>query len=260
MQSLSQERIGRFTASSAWKLWIGARGGEETRNTYIREKAEEKITGRVREFSNKDTDHGHQYELEGIEMFALLSGLIVEPLNQKYFPINEDSGATPDARVINFDGHTLATVDLKCPTKTFYKQKIDFIQKKNPEYQFCSKDYFIQGQIQMLSASIENAKLGLPPVEKHYLVRYFASTQTDFWGNDIEFPMPLESRMFWAEITADKKWQNEFLEHVETASEQRDLIAQIMLQPIIPMVKAKPQKDYFALIQKGKELLAKVSL
>lgn len=233
MQQLSKERNGRFTASSGWKLWPGVRGGMKTRSSYIFEKAEEIVTGRAKEFSNRHTDHGHFYEQEAIEMFAQISGLVIEPLSQQYFPINKDSGATPDACEKNFSDIITATADVKCPTETFFEQKMDFINEAKPEFQNCPKEFFIQGQIQMLAMTKYNESLGHPPVEKHYLVRYLTSEATDYYGNVIPYDLPLESRIFWAVITADKKWQNEFLEHVESASKERDLLVQIMRKPII---------------------------
>lgn len=230
---LSKERIGNFTASSGWKLWPGVKGGMTTRNTYIFEKAVERLTGQVVQFSNKNTEHGHMHEPEAIENFGLVSGLLVEDFGQEYLPINKNSGATPDAKVIDFDGIILATCDVKCPTTTFFRQKIDFVNESKPEYQNCPKEYFIQGQIQMLAATIHNEKLGHPPVTEHYLVRYLTSADVDYYGNTIEYDLPLETRIFWAKITADKKWQDEFLAHVDSAANERDLLIEIMRKPII---------------------------
>lgn len=230
---LSKERIGKFTASEGWKLWPGVRGGMATRNTYIFEKAVELTTGQQKQFSNKHTDHGHMHEHDGIVNFAEVSGLNVESLLQEYFPINNYCGATPDAKVVDFSGVIVASCDLKCPTTTFFEQKMALINEAKPEFQNCTKEMFIQGQIQMLALTEHNKKLGHPPVEKHYLVRYLTAMDTDYYGNTIEYDLPLEARIFWKVITADKKWQDEFLSHVDQAKDEQEALVKIMKQPII---------------------------
>ena len=127
MQTLSKERIGNFTAYDVFKLFVGGSG--VTRDNYIFEKAEERIKGHQKQFRNKYTEHGHLNEYEAISEFSRVSGLIVENLNQQYFPINENCGSTPDAKVSDFAGNTIASVDVKCATETFFKQKYEQITK-----------------------------------------------------------------------------------------------------------------------------------
>ncbi|MES2592366.1 MAG: YqaJ viral recombinase family protein [Bacteroidota bacterium] len=228
MSRLSKERLGRFTASEIHKLFTGG----ATRASYIFEKAEEIVKGHPKEFSNKHTDHGHMHEHEAITSFSEVSGLVVENLLQQYFPINENCGATPDAAVVNFSNVYLASNDVKCPTTTFFQQKMLFIEKKKPEYQNVPKEMFYQGQMQMLALTEHNKKLGLPPVEEHYLVRYLTAMDTDYFGNTVEYNLQLETRLFYQKILADYRVQAQIIGLVEQASKERDLLVKIFKQPV----------------------------
>ncbi len=224
MQPLSKKRLGRFTASSGHKLFTGGKTGD----TYIFEKAEEIVKGHSKSFGNKDTEHGLIHEEDGMEAFAEVTGLLVESYESEFLEINEDSGATPDGRIINFSGKVLATVDMKCPTKTFFEQKMMIIESKNPEFQNVPKDMFYQGQIQMLAASIN---LGYT-VNEHYVVRYLTSIDDDNNGNIIEYDLPLETRIFYKKIYRSEFVQNQWLEKVKYAAKKRDKLVKIFKQPI----------------------------
>lgn len=221
MQTLSKERLGKFTASSISKLFVGGKGA--TRDSYIFEKAEELVRGHAKMFSNKHTEHGHLNEYEAIESFGEASGLIVEYLDQQFFKINDNCGATPDAKVIDFTGKTIASVDVKCPTETFFKQKYLQIKESKPEFQNVPKDYFYQAQMQMMA-------LG---VKEHYLVRYLTAMDIDFDGNKIEYDLPLEVRLFYKKIVAVEMVQNEILAKVEEAAKERDALIEIFKKPIL---------------------------
>ena len=218
MQTLSKSRLGRFTASEIHKLFTGG----ATRQTYIFEKAVEVVTGRAKEFSNKHTDHGHMYEHEAIMAFNDISGLNAVNLLQEYFPINENCGATPDAKVIDFSDNILASLDAKCPTTTFFNQKMLFINESKPEFQNVPKAMFYQGQMQMLALGDT----------EHYLVRYLTACDVDYYGNTIEYDLPLDVRLFYQKITADERTQKQILGLVEIAVKERDLLVKIMKQPI----------------------------
>lgn len=220
MQTLSKERIGNFTASDIFKLFVGGSG--VTRDNYIFEKAEERIKGHQKQFRNKYTEHGHLNEHEAINEFSRVSGLIVENLNQQYFPINENCGSTPDAKVSDFAGNTIASVDVKCATETFFKQKYEQIKDSKPKFQNVPKAYYYQAQMQMLSLN----------VKEHYLVRYLTSMDVDDDGNKIEYDLPIETRLFYKVIKADEGVQNEILLLVEQAAKERDVLIEILLKAI----------------------------
>ena len=228
---LSNHRIGKFTASSISNLFIGGKGA--TRDTYIMDKAIEKIRGYAKSFTSKHTEHGNVNELEALESFIEVTGLDAKYLDSEYFPINDNCGSTPDAALFNFDGIMIASIDLKCPTEKFFEQKLMMINDSKPEFQNVPKAYFYQAQMQMLSLSIHNSKQGLPSVDKHYLVRYLTSTNYDFDGNKIEIDLPIESRIFYKVINVDYDVQKSILDEVEIASEQRDKLIQILTKPII---------------------------
>ena len=228
MQTLSKSRLGKFTASEIHKLFTGG----TTRQTYIFEKAEELATGRMKEFSNKHTDHGHMYEHEAIMSFNEVTGLNAENLLQEFFPINENCGATPDAKIVGFNDDLLASMDVKCPTTTFFKQKMLFINESKPQFQNVPKEMFYQGQMQMLALSEHNKKLGLPPVTEHYLVRYLTACDTDGYGNSVEYDLPLDVRLFYQKVNADFRVQAQIIGLVEIAAKERDVLLQIMKKPI----------------------------
>ncbi len=216
---LSSERLGKFTASEIHKLFTGG----ATRSTYIFEKATEIVTGHKKSFSNKHTDHGHMHEHEAITSFGEVAGLITENLLQEFFIINENAGATPDAKVSDFTGTALASVDVKCPTTSFFEQKMLFIKESKPEYQNVPKAMFYQGQMQMLAMN----------VEEHYLVRYLTAMDIDYEGNKIEYDLPLNVRLFYQKINADKRVQAQILGLVEAAVKERDLLVEIFRKPLL---------------------------
>lgn len=220
--NLSNKRLGKFTASSMHLLLVGGKGA--TRDKYIRAKAEEIVRGHAKSnFSNRHTEHGHMNEGEAGAKFQELTGLIVDYLNQEFFEINENCGSTPDFAVVDFSGKYLASVDVKCPTETFFEQKLMFIQESKPEFQNVPKSMFVQAQMQMMSLKVDT----------HYLVRYMTSSEVDDDGNKIEYDIPLESRMFWTKITADKAFQDMLLAEIEKASKERDLYVEIFRKPIL---------------------------
>jgi len=228
---LSKERLGKFTGSTTHNLFVGGKGA--TRDSYIMEKAVEKIRGYAKSFSNKHTDHGNINELEALESFVQVTGLNALYLDSEYYPINENCGSTPDAAIYDFDNIISASVDLKCPTEKFFEQKMLMINDSKPEFQNVPKAYFYQAQMQMMSLSIHNEKFGFPKVESHYLVRYLTSTNYDFDGNKIEIDLPLESRIFYKIIKADYEVQQKILDAVEIASQERDKLIEILTKPII---------------------------
>jgi hypothetical protein len=219
--TLSKERLGKFTASGIHKLFVGGKGA--TRESYIQEKAEEAVLGHARMFSNRNTEHGHMNEYEAIESFQEVSGLLVEYLEQEYFPINENCGSTPDAKVVDFSGNTIASVDVKCPTTQFFSQKMMMVKESKPEYQNVPKEYFYQAQVQMMSLGVDT----------HYLVRYLTKSDLDYEGNKIEYNLPLNVRLYWKKITADPIVQQSILDAVELAAKERDLLIEIFTKPMI---------------------------
>lgn len=247
--ALSKDRLGRFTASRISDLFPGPRGGSSIRDKYIFEKAQEVVRKHAKQFSNKNTDHGHMNELEAGKAFADLTGLNVVYLDQKYFPINSNCGATPDFSVDTFKGEVIASVDVKCPTESFFEQKMLFLKEGKPGFQNCPKQMFYQGQMQMMALR----------TEEHYLVRYMTAMDIDYYGEKIEYDLDLNVRLFYQRITKDPVVQEQILEAVEQAAKERDLLVEIMMKPIITM-EEKPVKDYPAIIATGKELKKKLGI
>jgi hypothetical protein len=228
---LSNERLGKFTASTIHNLFVGGKGA--IKDSYIMDKAIESVKGYAKSFSSKHTEHGNINELEALESLIEVTGLNVVYTDSVYYPINENCGSTPDAVILDFDNIISATVDLKCPTEKFFEQKMMMINDSKPEFQNVPKAYFYQAQMQMMSLTKYNKSLGHPAVTNHYLVRYLTSTNYDFDGNKIEIDLPLNVRIFYKIIKADLKVQAKILQEVAQASEQRDALIQILKQPII---------------------------
>lgn len=228
---LSNERLGKFTASTVSNLFVGGKGA--TRDSYIMDKAIESVKGYAKSFTSKHTEHGNINELEALESFIEVTGLSAIYTDSVYYPINENCGSTPDAVIYDFDNIIAASVDLKCPTEKFFEQKMMMINESKPEFQNVPKAYFYQAQMQMMSLSKHNQIFGFPKVESHYLVRYLTSTNYDFDGNKIEIDLPLNVRIFYKIVKADLEVQAKILQEVAQASEQRDALIQILKQPII---------------------------
>lgn len=228
---LSAERLGKFTASSAYKLFVGGKG--VTRDKYVFEKADEMFRGHPkRTYTTKSQEHGLMNEYEAIQSFNEVTGLTSVYLDQAYFPINENCGSTPDAAVKDFNDVIVASLDAKCPTEKFSEQKYMIIKEAKPEFQNSPKEMFYQAQMQMMSLTAYNLKLGHPPVKEHYLARYLTKMDFDDLGNKYEYDIPLNVRMFYKIIKADEKVQKEIIELVNQASKERDLIVEILRKPI----------------------------
>lgn len=231
---LSKDRHGKFTASIGYEVIPGARGGMAKRDKCIMDRAEEICTGMQKEIFGRALTHGTINEFEAGEEFKKLSGLIVESNDQRYMPIDANSGATPDFLVKDFSDIIIATVDTKCPLTKFFEQKMMVINESKPEYQNTPLQMFVQAQMQMKAATVLNATMGHPPVTKHYLVRYLTSCLIDDDGMKIEIDLPIESRMFWKEITFDQLFYDTILQpNIDSAAEERDKYVTIFKQPII---------------------------
>lgn len=230
---LSKERLGKFTASVSHELIPGPRGGTAVRDKCIMRRAEEMVTGMQRNISTFDTRHGEMNEFEAIEEFARITGKIIEASGQQFLQIDENSGATPDAFEKDFNDTIIATVDTKCPTSTFFEQKLMLVNDSKPEFQNSTLQMFVQAQMQMKAATIFNASKGHPPVTKHYLVRYLTSSMIDDDGLKIEIALPIESRMFWKEILFDEHFYETVIKYnIDSAVPQRDAYVKIFKQPI----------------------------
>lgn len=231
---LSPLRLGKFTGSIAYELIPGPKGGVAVRDKCIRKRAEEAVTGIQESFKAFATEHGKLNEFEGIEQFRLISGKIIESSGQEFLQIDENSGATPDFFEKDFNDIILATGDIKCPISTFFDQKMMIINNLYPQWQNTPLHMYTQAQMQMKGATIYNASKGHPPVNKHYLVRYLTSSVIDDDGLKVEIDLPLESRLFWKEISFDEAFYNDILQPaIDSGSVERDAYIKIFKQQII---------------------------
>ncbi len=98
-----------------------------------------------------------------------------------------------------------------------------FIKESKPEFQNVPKAMFYQGQMQMLAMG----------VKEHYLVRYLTAMGLDYYGNPLEYDLPLESRIFYQKIKADERVQAQIIGLVAEAAKERDLLVKIFKKPIL---------------------------
>lgn len=229
---LSNKRNGAFTGSTGYNLFIGGKG--VTRDNYIFDKADEIFRGHPKRTKTyKAMEHGLMNEYEGIEAFKEVTGFNAVYLDQEYFEINDNCGATPDFKVIDFNDIIIASGDIKCPTETYSKQKYIVVKDSLPKFQNTPKQMYYQAQWQMMALTAHNKKLGHPPVTKHYLARYLTKMDIDDLGNKIEYDLPLNLRLFYKVIEADELVQEEILKLVEQAAAERDVIVNILRTPIL---------------------------
>lgn len=218
------QRKGKFTASEIYKLFVepktikdrDAGVWSETAHKYIFEKAVETATGWRAEFNSPALNHGVVNELEGFETFEKLTGLGFQLTSTTFYPINDYAGASPDGVLYGESFDVIESVmDIKCPFSpvSFFEQKELFLQSDS-DFQGVPKNYFYQLQMQMLATGAKSA----------YLVRYLTSAFTDSFGNKFEYDIPLENRIFWQVLTADKVVQQQILEKIEKAEQTKQTI------------------------------------
>jgi hypothetical protein len=228
IDEIKTHRAGKFTASQIHKLFVGGNG--KTRETYILETAILKLTGYKKDFTSRHTEHGNLFENEAIDHSKSVLGLNLVWMGDRFIPMGDDAGCTLDCWELELMGEkVIATVDMKCPSAKFFDQKLEFVQAKKPEYQFVPKEYFYQGQMQMMVAS---AYLGYE-VNQHRVVRYLPDGYYDELDEYHSFGLAPHQRIFAATIEADKEVQAAITEAIEAAVHERDLMVKILETPII---------------------------
>lgn len=220
------QRLGRFTASEIWKLFVSGRrdmtaaemateksnGGKrktidtlfgDTALTYIMTKAAERLTMSVKPESNFiQTNHGKEHEWDAKEAFIEKTGLQGEyfgTFNPKFFPEGEYFGVSPD-----FLGDDFAA-DFKCPydsavhlSNLMLDGQIDFRDKR--------WEYYCQAQMIMLQLNLTT----------FYYVSY-----------DKRYIEP-ELQLKVLRIGRDAEWINEFeVRSVAAVEELNKIISQL---------------------------------
>jgi hypothetical protein len=197
----AEERVGCFSASNISRLMAG--GGGATRKSYILEIATEVVVGQRPQLDTAAMKHGIANQMNAFEF-------VLKPLYKgvqwvdKYIPINENCGASPDCVWLgNYP------IDIKCPfdIDTYLEQ----IEKVKPSY-------FAQIQMQILSVKGEEGALCT------YL------TKKEDWGSDTwsEYPLPLEDRFRVESIKKDEETCDRILLAVEKAAPERDLYIELL--------------------------------
>jgi hypothetical protein len=198
-------RTGKFTASEVWKLFVeGRKGMSETAKGYIFEKAIEEVTGFRKKFTSKEMEHGIIHERDAFEHFKQLTQQDWIHTGDTFISINDYSGASPDAILMN-DLETIAVCDFKCPQPlTFFEKKKAWLDGEPVE-----RNYFLQVQMQMMAA---NCEMG-------YLVYYLAEEFGNTYTGEVEFKfdLPLESRIFIISIEKDQEVWDKITAKIEEA-------------------------------------------
>lgn len=216
-------RIGKFSASEVWKLFVDPKTKDakekgwwsETALTYIMEKAVEQITGFRREIKAAALEHGNVNEAEAFEMFNKVCKLNFHPSAATFFPYKEIGGASPDG--IQFaNGSDLdidGVCDIKCPYDpvSFFDQKMMLENCDDQKFQGVPRNYYYQLQKQMLATG---ASFG-------YLVRYLTSSVTDEFGNKFEFDLPLKHRLFYKLIKREESAIEQLIERMNAAEQKK---------------------------------------
>jgi len=223
IDEIKTHRAGKFTASQIHKLFVGGSG--KTRDTYILETAILRLTGYKKDFTSRHTEHGNLFENEAIDHSKSVLGLNLVWMGDQFIPMGTDAGCTLDCWELELMGDkVIATVDMKCPSAKFFDQKLEFAQAKKVEFQNVPKEYFYQGQMQMMVAS---AHLGYE-VNKHRVVRYLPDGYYDELDEYHSFGLTPRQRIFAATIEADKDVQAAITEAIELAVPERDLMVKIL--------------------------------
>lgn len=205
-------RTGKFTASEVWKLFVeGRKGMSETAKSYIFEKAVEEMTGFRKKFTSKEMEHGIIHERDAFEAFKSITKQDWIHTGDTYIPINEYSGASPDA--ILMDGlETIAVADFKCPQPlTFFERKKDWVDGEPVD-----KNYYYQVQMQMMAANCEVGFL------VYYLAEEFGNTYTG--EVEFRFELPLEQRIFIIQINKNQEVWDKIKEKTFQANEFKNQI------------------------------------
>lgn len=214
----TETRKGRFTASEIWKLFTEPRSKadkeagkfSQTAESYILEKAVELATGYRPKFTSKEMEHGIINEAEGFSAFLDFQhdeGWTYHP--NKFFPIGDNAGASPDGARRNGFGDPMDVVDIKCPQPlTFFSLKAEGDKLE------VEAKYFYQLQMQMLATGANRAYLC------YYLAKEFGNTYT----GEVEatFDLPLSERVIIQIVPEDKPVQAEMLAKIEAATKRRD--------------------------------------
>jgi len=213
MNTFLEQRIGRFTASEIYKLFVEPKtkankdsgNFSETAKGYIKSKAIEQKYGYRENIVNKAMEHGIITEAEAFEKFKLITKNDWSLISKQFFPINEYSGASPDG--VLYDGlDIIAVCDIKCPQPgTFFDLKISY--KEGAEIE---SKYFYQLQMQMLATKCDSAFLC------YYLAEQFVDTYTSAIDHDFS-DISLEERMIILSCPKDQKVHDQIIEKIEKA-------------------------------------------
>jgi len=202
------QRLGRFTASEVYKLFVGVRKKDEFFGqgalTYIRQKAAEVITCEVKDTIDfKQAEWGKANEPEANRMFEDIIGIkgnyygVAEP---KFFPYGEHGGGSPDWESLD----QTEGADFKCPFNSDVHLE-NLLINSVAEYREKRWEYYCQGQTNML----------IRGWSQFYAVSY-----------DPRMPMPLQMKII--AFGPDADWVKEFKERLAKAGEVKQSMIDLL--------------------------------
>lgn len=207
------QRLGRFTASENYKLFIGPKSGSgmfgDGAMTYIRRKAAELLTMDVKEEVNSySIEWGYQYEKEACNEFVKqygIPGIYYGKENPVFFKYKDDFGGSPDWERDPLIVPAIGA-DFKCPYNSDIH--IENLRLKDAE-DFKNKrwEYFVQAQCNMLYRGWD--------------IFNFVSYDARFRENKLKMKI--------LEIGADMEFRKELIERQEAAVQERDKIINELL-------------------------------
>lgn len=210
-KELIQEKKGGVGASEVGKLFTREGVKAKTAQTMAYEKACELITGVKRDITTIAMQHGIFSEYEAF--YTVVKPFYPDAVYQSDESIflEKSIWVTPDV----VDDVKGITIDIKCPYSPYtFWQNV----KKMPE------TYLSQNQMQMIGTGHKKGAICL----------YLTSTQTDEWGNKVEFDIPIEDRHYYIPIEAQPDYQKEILKRINDFFPVRDTIYSHLIQaPVV---------------------------
>ena len=188
-------RTGRFTASQMHKLLVNKRGHSDEFGdkaiTYIREIAEQCLTGEITPVSSKEMDWGRQYESYAFTEINKLypSATYYGSHNPVFFEFGDYAGGSPDGEVDS------KIIEIKCPFNTY--RHIEHLLLTDEEFMEERKEYWVQMQFNMMCLGYTSALFfsfdpRVVDAKKQLIEREFPI--------DLEFCQALENRINMAVV------------------------------------------------------------
>lgn len=154
MSELSNERLGRITASEVHKI-LNPKGFGKTGESYLWEVITERLTGvQTPETFSKALQWGNENEQYASDYFTASTGYELQEIDFQIY--NDYAGASPD-RVFNHGKFGDTLVEIKCPYKLSNHIENCKLIKNADDLKELRSDYYAQIQMQLLCSNLNIA-------------------------------------------------------------------------------------------------------